>query len=44
MSKIEELFNDYYNESDETVETPDKISKIREYDYHFVFKCFIIRI
>ena len=37
MSKIEELFNDYYKESDETVDTPDKISKIREYE--FFIKC-----
>ncbi len=37
MSKIEDLFNDYYKESDETVDTPDKISKIREYE--FFIKC-----
>lgn len=35
MSKIEELFNDYYKESDETVDTPDKISKIREYEFFY---------
>ena len=33
MSKIEELFNDYYKESDETVDTPEKSARLESMSF-----------